>query len=59
MSVVSDSFLDQVFRNARTHSAWVDKPVTDDTLRQIYELMKWGPPSANPNPARFEIPAVP
>jgi len=53
MPVVSDSCLDQVFRNARTHSAWLDKPVADDTLRQIYQLAKWGPTSANASPGRF------
>ena len=53
MPVVSDSCLDQIFRNARTHAAWLDKPVSDDTLRQIYELMKWGPTSANASPGRF------
>jgi len=45
--------LDLIFRNARTHTAWLDKPVTDDTLRQLYDAMKWGPTSANANPARF------
>jgi 3-hydroxypropanoate dehydrogenase len=53
MPVVSDSCLDQVFRNARTHAAWLDKRVADDTLREIYDLMKWGPTSANANPGRF------
>jgi len=45
--------LDQIFRKARTHSAWLDKPVTDETLQQLYDLMKWGPTSANSSPARF------
>ena len=45
--------LDQLFREARSHNAWLDKPVTDDTLRQLYEVTKWGPTSANGNPARF------
>jgi 3-hydroxypropanoate dehydrogenase len=45
--------LDQLFREARSHNAWLDRPVTDDTLRQLYEVMKWGPTSANGNPARF------
>src|SRR5215471_7309015 len=48
-----DEVLDQLFRDARTHSGWLDKPVTDDALREIYELMKWGPTSANGSPARF------
>jgi len=51
--VLADSALDQIFRNARTYSAWQDKPISDDTLRQLYELMKWGPTSSNSNPARL------
>lgn len=50
---MGDEALDQLFREARTHSAWLDKPVTDDTLRQLYDVMRWGPTSANANPARF------
>jgi 3-hydroxypropanoate dehydrogenase len=42
-----------LFRKARTHSAWLDIPVTDDVLREIYDLMKWGPTSANSCPARI------
>lgn len=53
MNAIDDAALDQLFRSARTHNAWLDKPVTDDTLRAIYDLMKWGPTSANTNPARF------
>jgi 3-hydroxypropanoate dehydrogenase len=51
--VLSDEALDQLFREARTYSAWLDKPVTDDTLQQLYHAMKWGPTSANGCPARF------
>jgi 3-hydroxypropanoate dehydrogenase len=50
---LADDALDQVFRKARTFSSWLDIPVTDDTLRQLYDLMKWGPTSANLSPARF------
>ncbi|MCW5981831.1 MAG: malonic semialdehyde reductase [Bryobacteraceae bacterium] len=50
---LTDEALDQLFREARTHAAWLDNPVTDDVLRQLYDLMKWGPTSANANPARF------
>ena len=50
---LNDEALDQIFRKARTHSAWLDKPVTDETLQQLYDLMKWGPTSANSSPARF------
>jgi 3-hydroxypropanoate dehydrogenase len=51
--VLNDEGLDVLFRKARTHGAWLNRPVTDDTLRQLYELMKWGPTSANCNPARI------
>lgn len=50
---LSEEGLDLLFRKARTHNAWKDIPVSDDTLRQIYELMKWGPTSANSCPARI------
>jgi 3-hydroxypropanoate dehydrogenase len=45
--------LDVIFRAARTHNVFTDKLVSDDTLRQIHELMKWGPTSANCQPARL------
>ncbi len=51
--VLGDEALDQLFREARTHNAWLDKPVTDETLRRLYDVMKWGPTSANGSPARF------
>src|SRR6267143_4838273 len=50
---IGDAALDQLFREARTHNAWLDKPVTDTTLRQLYDVMKWCPTSANGSPARF------
>jgi len=50
---LSDDVLDQLFRKARTHNAWLDRPVGDDLLRQLYDLMKWGPTSANLSPARI------
>jgi 3-hydroxypropanoate dehydrogenase len=51
--MLNDEGLDLLFREARTYTAWLDKPVSDDLLRRIYELMKWGPTSANSNPARI------
>lgn len=51
--VLSDEALDILFRKARTHISWLDKPVRDDQLRQIYNLMQWGPTSANCTPARI------
>ena len=52
---LNDQALDQIFRTARTYNAWLDQPLTDDTLRQMYALMKWGPTSANSCPARFVL----
>lgn len=50
---LDDDSLDTLFRNARTHNAWQDKPVGDELLRQVYDLMKWAPTSANSSPARI------
>jgi 3-hydroxypropanoate dehydrogenase len=50
---LNDEALDILFRKARTHNVWLDKPVSDDLLRQVYDLMKWGPTSANSSPARI------
>ena len=48
-----DAALDQLFRTARTYRAWRDPLVPDETLRAIYDLMKWGPTSSNCSPARI------
>jgi 3-hydroxypropanoate dehydrogenase len=50
---LDDAGLDLLFREARSFNAWLDKPVSDDTLRALYDVMKWGPTSANANPARL------
>lgn len=50
---VSEQCLDTIFRNARSFNAWQDRPVTDEQLAQLYDLLKWGPTSANSSPARF------
>ena len=52
-STLPDEALNQIFGEARTYSTWLDKPVSDEILRQLYDLMKWGPTSANGSPARF------
>jgi 3-hydroxypropanoate dehydrogenase len=44
---------EQLFTEARTQNGYLAEPVPDDTLRQLYELMKWGPTSANSTPARL------
>jgi 3-hydroxypropanoate dehydrogenase len=52
-SALDDRSLDQIFRSARTPNGWADRPLEDETVREIYDLMKWGPTSANCSPARF------
>ncbi|HST75210.1 MAG TPA: malonic semialdehyde reductase [Acetobacteraceae bacterium] len=53
MPAIDDAALDQLFRTARTHNAWTDEPVSDDTLRELYDILKQGPTSANNSAARF------
>ncbi|HEV2424785.1 MAG TPA: malonic semialdehyde reductase [Terriglobia bacterium] len=50
---ISEESLDQIFREARTHSAWLPQPVSAELLREAYELARLGPTSANASPARF------
>ena len=50
---VDDKALDVLFRSARTQNGWLPKPVGDDELRALYEIMKVGPTSANSSPARI------
>src|SRR5467141_4239861 len=50
---ISPDALDQLFREARTHSTWLPEPVPVELLRKIYELARLGPTSANGSPARF------
>lgn len=51
--MLNDSALHTLFLDARTHNGWHDKPVSEAQLRQLYDLMKWGPTSANCTPARI------
>jgi 3-hydroxypropanoate dehydrogenase len=50
---INDEALDQLFRSARSQNKWQDKPVSSTILEAIYDLMRWGPTSANCSPARF------
>ncbi|QQR68313.1 MAG: malonic semialdehyde reductase [Alphaproteobacteria bacterium] len=50
---LNSAALDTLFRQARTHSVWTDKAVTEDTLRQVYDLACLGATSANCQPGRF------
>lgn len=51
--VLDDTAFDALFRTARTKNAWTDVTVSDDLLRALYEIVKFGPTSANSSPARF------
>ena len=50
---LDETSLDVLFREARSHYHWTGKPVTDEALRALYDVAKWGPTSANGSPARF------
>jgi 3-hydroxypropanoate dehydrogenase len=50
---VSKECLDQIFLEARTHNKWQDKPIPDGLLRQLVDIVKMGPTSANQSPARI------
>ena len=52
-AMLDPTALDLVFRTARTYRAWDGRPVDDATLRELHELMKWGPTTGNSCPARF------
>lgn len=51
--MLDDKALDTLFRSARTHNGWQARPVSDAQLRALYDIMKWGPTSANSQPARI------
>ena len=50
---LNEQDLDLLLREARTHYAWLPTPVAEGTLREVYDLMKWGPTSANSCPLRI------
>ena len=53
MKTISEDALDQIFANARTHSYWKPEGVSDETLQRVYDILKWGPTSANCLPMRI------
>ncbi|HVR52210.1 MAG TPA: malonic semialdehyde reductase [Pseudorhodoferax sp.] len=53
LSPLSDAALDRLFRQARTVHAFQPVPVSDATLHQLYDLLKWGPTAFNAQPARY------
>lgn len=50
---LGEAALDQLFRSARSYNGWLDRDVSEDQIRAIYELMKMGPTSANQQSARL------
>jgi len=53
--ILSDRDLDVIFRDARSFKGWQDMPVSEVTIRAMYDLLRWGPTSFNCAPARFVI----
>jgi 3-hydroxypropanoate dehydrogenase len=51
-SPLNEGGLNLPFRDARTYNGWLERPVSDDTLRELYDLLRWAPTSANCNPMR-------
>ena len=51
--MLDSAALNTLFCDARSHNGWLDKPVSEKQLHQIYDLMKWGPTAANGSPARI------
>jgi 3-hydroxypropanoate dehydrogenase len=51
--MLNDAALDQIFRTARTQNGWLPTPVSDDQIKALYELMKWGPTTGNSQPGRL------
>lgn len=52
-AVLDAAALDRLFRAARSTHAFTDRPVTDETLRHLYDLVKWGPTAFNAQPGRY------
>jgi 3-hydroxypropanoate dehydrogenase len=52
-TAIQPSAENQLFKEARTYNEWSDQPVDEPTVRAVYDLLKWGPTSANSCPARF------
>ncbi len=50
--VIDDAGLDLLFREARTHRSWIDRPVSDALLHALYDLAKMAPTSSNSSPMR-------
>lgn len=55
MTTADKTSIDLAFTNARSQNGWTDQPVSDDQLRAIYDIAKWGPTSMNTQPARIQF----
>ncbi len=53
MNLLDPAGRDLLFNDARTHNGWTSEPVSDDTLRELFDLLKMAPTSANCSPGRF------
>jgi 3-hydroxypropanoate dehydrogenase len=50
---LDDAALDSLFRDARSYNRWSVDAVSDKTLHELYDLLKFGPTAMNSTPARF------
>lgn len=50
---LSTEALAQVFSEARTHHFWKDETVSDDAIKQLYDVFKWAPTANNAQPTRL------
>ena len=50
---IDQAAIDRLFLEARSQNGWTDQPVTEAEIRALYDLVKYGPTSANTQPARF------
>ena len=50
---IDQKALDRLFFDARTHNEWQDRPVSDELLRELFDVLRWAPTSANCSPARI------
>src|SRR5271156_4567242 len=53
MRQLENTALAQLFTEARSHHAWLREPISEEALRSLYELTKWGPTSVNSSPMRI------
>jgi len=54
-AILNDAALDQLFRSARSYSNFLPQAIDDDTIKALYDLLKWGPTAFNAQPARYIV----